>query len=63
MDTSDEEVRKFFKHSSVKVLLCPRSSCRNGHSWVKKQVRYAISLFYVVVSLMCFETSEAAFFA
>ncbi|KAE9449626.1 hypothetical protein C3L33_18477, partial [Rhododendron williamsianum] len=44
-DTSDEEVRKFFKHSSVKVLLCPRSSCRNGHSWVKQQL--STRIFYI----------------
>ncbi|XP_040987551.1 phospholipase D beta 1-like [Juglans microcarpa x Juglans regia] len=36
MGTSDEETRHFFKHSSVKVLLCPRSAGK-GHSWVKKQ--------------------------
>lgn len=36
MHTSDEETRKFFKHSSVQVLLCPRSSGK-GYSWVKKQ--------------------------
>ncbi|KAF5734458.1 phospholipase D beta 1-like [Tripterygium wilfordii] len=36
MNTSDEETRRFFKHSSVQVLLCPRSA-GEGHSWVKKQ--------------------------
>ncbi|KAJ0105807.1 hypothetical protein Patl1_18654 [Pistacia atlantica] len=36
MSTSDEETRRFFKHSSVQVLLCPRSAGK-GHSWVKKQ--------------------------
>ncbi|KAG2681307.1 hypothetical protein I3760_11G138500 [Carya illinoinensis] len=36
MHTKDEETRRFFKHSSVKVLLCPRSA-RKGHSWIKKQ--------------------------
>ncbi|KAH7848168.1 hypothetical protein Vadar_034588 [Vaccinium darrowii] len=36
MHTSDEEIQKFFKHSSVKALLCPRSSCPNGHSRIKK---------------------------
>ncbi|KAE8694616.1 Phospholipase D gamma 3 [Hibiscus syriacus] len=35
MDTNDEETRRFFKHSSVQVLLCPRSAGRG--SWVKKQ--------------------------
>ncbi|KAK9276408.1 hypothetical protein L1049_005941 [Liquidambar formosana] len=36
MQTHDEETRRFFKHSSVQVLLCPRSA-RKGHSWAKKQ--------------------------
>ncbi|KAK6935310.1 Phospholipase D, C-terminal [Dillenia turbinata] len=36
MQTNDEETRRFFKHSSVQVLLCPRSAGK-GHSWVKKQ--------------------------
>ncbi|KAI7745937.1 hypothetical protein M8C21_009393, partial [Ambrosia artemisiifolia] len=37
IQTNDEETRRFFKHSSVKVvLLCPRSA-RKGHSWAKKQ--------------------------
>lgn len=36
MGTSDEETRRFFKHSSVQVLLCPRSAGK-GHSWAKKQ--------------------------
>lgn len=36
MHTSDEETRHFFKHSSVQVLLCPRSGGK-GHSWIKKQ--------------------------
>ncbi|XP_050375681.1 phospholipase D beta 1 [Argentina anserina] len=35
MQTSDEETRRFFKHSSVQVLLCPRSAGKG--SWVKKQ--------------------------
>ncbi|TQE12598.1 hypothetical protein C1H46_001810 [Malus baccata] len=35
MQTSDEETRRFFKHSSVQVLLCPRSVGKG--SWVKKQ--------------------------
>ncbi|KAK6263024.1 hypothetical protein QUC31_008840 [Theobroma cacao] len=35
MHTNDEETRRFFKHSSVQVLLCPRSAGRG--SWVKKQ--------------------------
>ncbi|XP_062074177.1 phospholipase D gamma 1-like [Humulus lupulus] len=36
MGTCDEDTRRFFKHSSVQVLLCPRSAAK-GHSWVKKQ--------------------------
>ncbi|KAF3949156.1 hypothetical protein ACB098_10G058600 [Castanea mollissima] len=36
MHTNDEETRHFFKHSSVQVLLCPRSAGK-GLSWVKKQ--------------------------
>ncbi|KAL2348091.1 hypothetical protein Fmac_002091 [Flemingia macrophylla] len=36
MNTHDEVTRRFFKHSSVRVLLCPRSGGK-GHSWVKKQ--------------------------
>ncbi|KAJ6426678.1 hypothetical protein OIU84_022300 [Salix udensis] len=36
MHTSDEETRRFFKHSSVQVLLCPRSAGK-GHSFIKKQ--------------------------
>ncbi|CAL5187564.1 unnamed protein product [Lathyrus oleraceus] len=36
MNTYDEETRQYFKHSSVRVLLCPRSGGK-GHSWVKQQ--------------------------
>ncbi|KAI0520272.1 hypothetical protein KFK09_007743 [Dendrobium nobile] len=36
MSTHDEETRRFFKHSSVQVLLCPRSAGKR-HSWVKQQ--------------------------
>ncbi|KAL1830897.1 hypothetical protein DCAR_0100850 [Daucus carota subsp. sativus] len=36
MQTHDEETRRFFKHSSVQVLLCPRAAGK-GHSWAKKQ--------------------------
>ncbi|XXG67283.1 hypothetical protein AAC387_Pa06g0667 [Persea americana] len=36
MQTHDEELRRFFKHSSVQVLLCPRSAGKR-HSWVKQQ--------------------------
>ncbi|XP_058104715.1 phospholipase D gamma 1-like [Magnolia sinica] len=36
MQTHDEETRRFFKHSSVQVLLCPRSAGKR-HSWAKQQ--------------------------
>ncbi|KAK3148558.1 hypothetical protein QOZ80_3BG0296550 [Eleusine coracana subsp. coracana] len=36
MGTRDEETRRFFKNSSVHVLLCPRSAGKR-HSWVKQQ--------------------------
>ncbi|KAI5019709.1 hypothetical protein ZWY2020_044597 [Hordeum vulgare] len=36
MRTRDEETRRFFKHSSVQILLCPRSA-RKSHSWVKQK--------------------------
>ncbi|KAL3619342.1 Phospholipase D beta 1 [Castilleja foliolosa] len=35
MGTGDEETRRYFKHSSVQVLLCPRSAGKG--SWAKKQ--------------------------
>ncbi|XP_074279922.1 phospholipase D gamma 1-like isoform X2 [Silene latifolia] len=35
MATHDEETRRFFKNSSVQVLLCPRVAGKR-HSWVKK---------------------------
>lgn len=37
MQTHDEETRRYFKHSSVQVLLCPRVAGKR-HSWVKKKV-------------------------
>ncbi|CAK9134481.1 unnamed protein product [Ilex paraguariensis] len=36
MQTHDEETRRFFKHSSVQVLLCPRMAGKR-HSWVKQR--------------------------
>ncbi|XP_057454489.1 phospholipase D gamma 1-like [Lotus japonicus] len=36
MATHDEETRRFFKHSSVQVLLCPRIAAKR-HSWAKQQ--------------------------
>lgn len=50
MGTGDEETRRFFKHSSVQVLLCPRSGGK-GHSWAKKQV-YMNNLFIVNTGLL-----------
>ncbi|KAK3156965.1 hypothetical protein QOZ80_2AG0114420 [Eleusine coracana subsp. coracana] len=41
MRTGDEETRRFFKNSSVQVLLCPRSAGKK-HSWVKQQETGAI---------------------
>ncbi|XAR54104.1 Phospholipase D [Bertholletia excelsa] len=36
MQTHDEDTRRFFKHSSVHVLLCSRNAGKK-HSWVKQQ--------------------------
>lgn len=36
MQTHDEETRRFFKHSSVQVLLCPRNAGKRN-SWVKQR--------------------------
>ncbi|RAL46242.1 hypothetical protein DM860_016675 [Cuscuta australis] len=36
MATHDEETRRFFKHSSVQVLLCPRVAGKR-HSWMKQR--------------------------
>ncbi|XP_052170183.1 phospholipase D beta 2-like isoform X2 [Diospyros lotus] len=36
MQTHDEETRRFFKHSSVQVLLCPRMAGKK-HSWMKQR--------------------------
>ncbi|XP_012835490.1 PREDICTED: phospholipase D gamma 1-like [Erythranthe guttata] len=35
MNTGDDETRRYFKHSCVKVLLCPRIAGKG--SWAKKQ--------------------------
>ncbi|CAA0842264.1 Phospholipase D beta 1 [Striga hermonthica] len=35
MNTGDDETRRYFKHSSVRVLLCPRIAGKG--SWAKKQ--------------------------
>ncbi|CAH9096948.1 unnamed protein product [Cuscuta europaea] len=36
MATHDEETRRYFKHSSVQVLLCPRAAGKR-HSWLKQR--------------------------
>ncbi|KAL6005535.1 Phospholipase D beta 1 [Asimina triloba] len=36
MQTHDEETRRFFKHSSVQVILCPRVAGKR-HSWAKQR--------------------------
>ncbi|XVE73955.1 hypothetical protein DITRI_Ditri11bG0159800 [Diplodiscus trichospermus] len=36
MQTHDEETRRFFKHSSVQVLLCPRVAGKR-HSWIRQK--------------------------
>lgn len=43
MATHDEETRRFFKHSSVQVLLCPRIGGKR-HSWLKQKVSVAYLL-------------------
>lgn len=43
MQTHDEETRKFFKHSSVHCVLCPRSAS-SKLSILKRQV-YTLFLF------------------
>ncbi|GFQ07835.1 phospholipase d gamma 1 [Phtheirospermum japonicum] len=35
MNTGDDETHRYFKHSSVKVILCPRIAVKG--SWAKKQ--------------------------
>lgn len=39
MGTHEEETRRFFKDSSVQVLLCPRNAGKR-HSWVKQRVEH-----------------------
>ncbi|GFZ01245.1 phospholipase D beta 1 [Actinidia rufa] len=51
MNTNDEETRQFFKHSSVQVLLCPRTSGK-GHSWIKKQVIIGERLLLLLAGLI-----------
>lgn len=51
MGTRDEEIRRFFKHSSVQILLCPRSAGKR-HSWVKQQVVYLQFVFFSQLCLL-----------
>lgn len=53
MQTNDEETRRFFKHSSVQVLLCPRSA-GEGHSWAKSQVKYGYNLLNYHSNFTCY---------
>ncbi|CAN1848869.1 Phospholipase D beta 1 [Linum perenne] len=45
MATHDEETRRFFKNSSVLVLLCPRIAGKK-HSWVKQRVSNEVETIY-----------------
>ncbi|KAK2976792.1 hypothetical protein RJ640_027188 [Escallonia rubra] len=58
MQTHDEETRRFFKHSSVQVLLCPRSAGK-GHSWAKKQVAHKLLIFNAHKLLIFNDTRQA----
>lgn len=48
METHDEDTRRFFKNSSVQVILCPRSAGK-GHSWARKQVCVDLVTIYVLI--------------
>lgn len=50
MATHDEETRRFFKHSSVRVLLSPRIAGKH-HSWYKQKVSF-INIFLIDVVYM-----------
>lgn len=49
MQTHDEETRRFFKHSSVQVILCPRIAGKR-HSWVKQKVNLFFFLLFFLYS-------------
>jgi len=51
MGTRDEETRRFFKHSSVQILLCPRSAGKR-HSWVKQQVLSGLTILMIIYKIM-----------
>ena len=48
MNTHDEDTRHFFKFSSVRVILCPRSGGK-GRGLLKRKVsqKYEISYVYI----------------
>lgn len=53
METHDEETRRFFKRSSVQVLLCPRSAGKK-HSLAKQQVFFlSFSQMNVLLYFAC----------
>ena len=49
MATHDEETRRYFKHSSVQVLLCPRVAGKR-HSWYKQTVNATVSHTFLLFS-------------
>ena len=51
MNTGDDETRRYFKNSCVKVLLCPRSAGKG--SWAKKQVALYTCLIQNQSGIMC----------
>ncbi|KAL2551924.1 Structural maintenance of chromosomes protein [Forsythia ovata] len=53
MGTGDEETKHFFKHSSVQVLLCPRSAGKG--SWAKKQ-QMAVGTFRLIAGPWFYQT-------
>lgn len=52
MATHDEETRRFFKHSSVQVLLCPRIAGKR-HSWAKQKVWFDNNRM-TIIETICF---------
>lgn len=45
MATHDEETRRFFKNSSVQVLLTPRIAGKR-HSWLKQKVKFPYFIMF-----------------
>lgn len=48
MQTHDEDTRRYFKHSSVQVLLCPRAAGKK-HSWMKQRVWVWIDVSFIII--------------